>query len=183
MVFDYPDTPMLTFMTADENHSYMGGYKMLEQCTGARDKNGTLIFEGDVIEFGGERYLVEFADACFWITQKGGYAMELHTILGQGDAAIVGNIHENPELLSQEANDEQRNNIFVERCQLCGVETEYTACSVNNSGEVKCAECGDAMIACDMCTSHYGSCHGYNGRKCPVFVNRARDAFNAKVSK
>lgn len=71
--------------------------KGLEQCAGLEDKNGTLIYDGDFIEFGDEFYQIKYSDACFWITQEDN-AMELHTILGN-DFYVVGNIHENPELL------------------------------------------------------------------------------------
>lgn len=62
------------------------------QCTGLQDCAGEWIYEGDRIAFGGEVYIISFSDACFWITQPG-YAMELHTILGQGEVRVVGNIH------------------------------------------------------------------------------------------
>jgi uncharacterized phage protein (TIGR01671 family) len=68
------------------------------QCTGLRDKNETLIYEGDIVAFGGENYTIVYGDACFWISQEE-YAIELHTTIGQGDIEIIGNIHDNPELL------------------------------------------------------------------------------------
>lgn len=68
-----------------------------EQCTGSEDMNGTLIYDEDIIEFGDEFYQIKYSDACFWIAQEDN-AMELHTILGN-DFYVVGNIHENPELL------------------------------------------------------------------------------------
>ena len=58
-------------------------------------RHDLLIFEADVIIFGGEIYEIIFADACFWISQ-GDYSMELHTLLGQGDIEIIGNVHDKP---------------------------------------------------------------------------------------
>ena len=58
-------------------------------------RHDLLIFEADVIVFGGEIYEIIFADACFWISQ-GDYSMELHTLLGQGDIEIIGNVHDKP---------------------------------------------------------------------------------------
>jgi len=68
------------------------------QGTGLRDKNEELIFEGDFISYGGETYLISFTDACYWITQDD-YSMELHTVQEQ-DIEVVGNVHDNPELLA-----------------------------------------------------------------------------------
>jgi len=74
------------------------------QCTGLCDKNGTLIFEGDIVRLdtvskhraiGAVRW-TEFARYEFWhIRQDQGFQ------LGQrfDETEIIGNIHDNPELL------------------------------------------------------------------------------------
>lgn len=68
-----------------------------EQYTGLKDKNGKEIYEGDIIDFFGERYPVIYRAGGFWAeyskTQKD------HLFLYAIDSEIVGNIHENPELL------------------------------------------------------------------------------------
>lgn len=69
-----------------------------EQCTGLKDKNGKLIYEGDIIERNGMYRKV------FWIDDEGGFGYEPHTLfepLQTDECVIAGNIHENPELLEK----------------------------------------------------------------------------------
>ena len=70
------------------------------QYTGLKDKNGKEIYEGDVVDF--DNYLqgqslVKFESGCFRVdslnyTTTLTYHVSLHT-------HIIGNIHDNPELL------------------------------------------------------------------------------------
>lgn len=70
------------------------------QCTGLIDENDTSIFEGDIIEHeSGERHEVTFSctDFCFG-TYFGGkfYCM---TAFDLSQFTVIGNIHDNPELI------------------------------------------------------------------------------------
>lgn len=93
--------------------------------TGLTDKNGTKIFEGDVLRFGDKNYFVFWNDECFqWQMRlrKSGYEYPIYSgqdtgcpvecitlgwvaaeipIIGTMSTEIVGNIYDNPELIEE----------------------------------------------------------------------------------
>lgn len=83
---------------------------ILEQYTGIKDTNGKEIYEGDIVTLCGEWedienddcQVVTFSGGCFRIGD--GYESEAGRYLE--DWRVIGNIHENPELLEKGAKND-----------------------------------------------------------------------------
>lgn len=78
-------------------------YTKLMQCTGLKDKNGKLIYEGDVIKRANamnQQYTIAWNDKGFWSASGHALSFCVETIMK--DYEVIGNIYENPELLEDE---------------------------------------------------------------------------------
>lgn len=86
------------------------------QYTNLKDKNGKKIYEGDIVSIPNDKYQpdngeaplvlvdVRFANGCF-VVEGGVFPMD-EPLLGYAEeAAIIGNIYENPELLEAKQNE------------------------------------------------------------------------------
>lgn len=78
---------------------------VVEQCTGLMDKNGRLIYEGDIVKNIEQRIRVVFDEQryCFMFEYQNTRAYKPISCIDvlDDELEIIGNIHENPELVEQ----------------------------------------------------------------------------------
>ena len=105
--------------TKEKNNCFDVIPETIGQYTGLTDKNGKKIFEGDIVLFEDESPSnyeyhdctemrcgsIEYGDNCFYITDRIAVEMEDLIYDGKLDVEVVGNIHDNPELLERSDNN------------------------------------------------------------------------------
>ena len=79
----------------------------LGRCIGSTDVKGNLIFEGDILLGAWNERLVVYYDDCymgFRVINAAGYEKDI-SYYDNGRLVVIGNIHENPELLNATGED------------------------------------------------------------------------------
>lgn len=90
-----------------DNGVYQVNPSTLGECTGLRDKNGTLIFEGDILNYD------TFPQVVCWDEEQAGFYLDNSEDVLPADIyevnqyKVIGNIHDNPELLKGVDDDGQ----------------------------------------------------------------------------
>ena len=102
----YPNGEV-SFFNADYDFAEI----VVNQCTGLKDKNGKLIYEGDIIQtdYNGvelDKYIYRWESPAFYVEpiEKGKPTGShyYHYAVCPERSTVIGNIHQNPELLKDE---------------------------------------------------------------------------------
>ena len=79
---------------------------VIQQYTGLKDKTGKEVYEGDIIVCGHDtgksynRYIIEFSDSAHaYLARQVGCTSHIGSGYWGNTMLVIGNIHENPELL------------------------------------------------------------------------------------
>lgn len=104
------DYPLTTVLKESLNTEYSN--IIVEQFTGLKDKNGVEIYEGDIVQYGEDRdfiFVVIFKYGCFYAHNLLGEKFMTDSLLGSlvmsEKVSVIGNIHENADLLEEMSND------------------------------------------------------------------------------
>ena len=98
---------VMPMMKNDYSLAEAEGDFVIEQCTGLKDRNGKLIYEGDILKISSNTDR-EVISPVVWYDEETGFCVKykeelfrFNTYRKYHKLEIIGNIHENPELLKE----------------------------------------------------------------------------------
>ena len=102
----YDDVPSRCSYISNENGEY---YKVIPstigQYTGLDDKNGVKIFEGDIVREHGNDYTPIYQNGIYMAYNvdkiNDPYVSTQFNVIWRNDCEVIGNIHDNPELMGE----------------------------------------------------------------------------------
>ena len=99
----------LIFPLSENSKLYIGRCSEPQFCTGLKDKNDKLIYEGDIVKIfhvSGTMQGKYFFDVVEWNDLRCRFDTENYGIIDDDDVyEVIGNVYENPELLKEEGKE------------------------------------------------------------------------------